>query len=411
MVARQQVTEDRDYEPAKAIRQARLKKLIASQPSNVAGKIEFIDLSDLRRDLGPLWQEKAERIHRRIDELIEDFIPDDGLFCRYSENAYIVVIPRFTESQLRTTRQKILETLGREFGSRNRTAEEDGPVNRDDAVAEAGAGPATARADSMPVKPVAERRALLHRFFPVWDLYHKVISTYACYPCRETLDGGLKIMVGQEPVSTLQLGDWVMNRDLRALEYGASMLDELVRNSFRLFLRIPVHYQTLASRTCRRPYVSFCRELPPYLHKLLVFELFGAPPGATQTSMFEVVNVIRPFCQNILYRTEPGRAMDFSNLFALGILGVGCDFSNPLKSERQIMSEIEAFAVAAEKAGLRADIHGVRTSSLALFAWGAGATFVSGGRVGVGKRVPDTMLRFDWREFYCETDLQARMRS
>ena len=86
-------------------------------------------------------------------------------------------------------------------------------------------------------------------FLPIWDAYHKILSTYACLPTGTTRSG--RIRFGHELVAPDASDIEHAEFDRETFAYLIDVLADLHRNHFAVLVAFAVHYASLGSARSR----------------------------------------------------------------------------------------------------------------------------------------------------------------
>lgn len=258
-------------------------------------------------------------------------------------------------------------------------------------------------ADDLPSFEEAGRdnAAVSYRYRPVWDLHHKVLSTYFCVPVRAFAGYGRRFgyAVLEHPADPYQIACL----DLETFKAGLSMLDELLRNRFQMFIVMTVQFATVTTPRYREVYLEIANRVPHRMRKFVVFELTGLPEGVPQCRLSEVVNSLKPFASAVLARISL-RPRSLANFFETGLHAVGFHLRDEQISEAELIPRLHRLARQAERHRLSLYLNGVKTTSLVMAACGAGVRYVAGNRVGELTDVPTNIHRYKWEDFLNDGD-------
>lgn len=415
----------------------RLRTLLAQPQLLGAGRVHMFNLDRLRERLGDRWPTVRERAHAAAERTLLRHLQPHDVFFRSAEDEYILVFATTSQDAAKLLCAKIVEELHRLFlGDGDlqeiRIATAVGTVDGELLFQEAslsdvfaqirgatGASPDPAAAsvsgsgadDPALVKSASpgarggngaasmtEHIKSLYR--PVWDVERRVISTYMYTPVRQFPDGSAA--EGPSALESITSPERLVAINTAALNEAVATLDELFRNKFRLLLSIPVCFETLAVRRSRQDYLAVCGTIPDYLKRFILFEFLRFNPDVPNGRITDLVTDLRPFCQGCILRVGL-RQPRFAALVGTGLSGVSAVVPADRNAEARTMEDLNAFAVAAERAGLRSYALGIASTSLALAARGAGFSFIASDLVGPADDIPQHMLRFDWMDLFRRT--------
>jgi len=142
-------------------------------------------------------------------------------------------------------------------------------------------------------------------------------------------------------------------------------------------LIVPVRFPTLDHLAARTLYLTLCSQIPERRRNRLVFELTDIPCDLRCLRLDERVRQLRPFCRNVVIRTEISRT-DFSQFDCLSSRLVGVDLSLYRAAGPAMAEALLRFGHHAQGAGFRPYAHGVQAPEMASAAIGKGFEFLSG---------------------------------
>lgn len=130
----------------------------------------------------------------------------------------------------------------------------------------------------------------------------------------------------------------------------------------------------------------------------LVVELTDTPPGAPAMRVAELVAQLRPFARGVHLRVPAGES-DVRRWETTGVAGLIVKPDGPV-AEPAVLARLNAVVAAAERMRAPSSLYGVTRTSLALAAWAAGVTQLSGDCI--GDRFGDDILarRFRLDDLY-----------
>jgi len=403
----------------------RLRAILQGQTRFTAGCFHLIGLAALKDRLGARWAAVERRVQQLMERLLAQHLHPADAWFRHGSETYVVVFATLNKLEAQLLCGKVMQELHELLLGDSDTAD----IVVETAVMDAGGGlavesrslqsllssaldgyheegrappadPGWHRASGgesrRPVREVPgwaveeEPEAapdILYR--PIWDARNQVISTYLCRPKRRR-PGGIEYWgydVLRDPADSGAIADL----DLEILSHSVSLLQELVRNKFRLMMTLPVHFETMAVLVRRRQYLQLCRMIPRQIVGFLAFELNGLPPGIPASRLIELVNALKPYARVILARADLAHA-DPAAAATGGIKVVGIAMPTVAEAVRH-HAEIARFAAAARKHHLLTFADHVDGEAVSALAEQAGFDFLLGDFVGPWCDVPETAVR------------------
>jgi hypothetical protein len=379
----------------------RLRAILHGQDDVVAGQINIIGLGAVRQRLGARWPKvaaKADAIARRA---IEQRLTPADVYVKVDGLNYLLILPELIDDAARLKCALIAEEImkrlvgeeraGAHLDVRTAVARVDGAYVFEEM---AGVAALAAKIYRPPAEPEAAPEPktlpgdhLVYR--PIWDVKRKALSTYICLPPGQ---GRLIDPPSLEGLDLVALDR--VNRDLRRLQAQRRTV----------LLAVPVQYETLASQLRRQRYIEHCQTLPHLEQKLVVFEIVGVPQGLTQGRLTDLVGMLRPHARSVLLRVGLAET-HFAPGPETGVHAVGLDLAEHEGADAATVAALRRFVPAANRAGLRTYVHGVRSLDLTRAALDAGFDYLDGEVITSVVGLPDGIHRFD------ETQLHGMARA
>ncbi len=437
--------------PGLAAVRATLEELISRNAEILGGALNFVGLHPIRDRMGARWDHVRDGVHVATRRIIERHLSDRDVYVRYGELDYLVVFPDLDGEAARTKCAEISDeiqrfligedglaalrprTLVRKIDGRwilqaisDRTAPRagagesppdgdspaaaDGDPPEDAGDGEAGFGLAVAAGTGATLPAWLERddadslsdriRGLSFVYRPIWDVRREVISAFMCLPERRTGAGDL-YGYAVLPSFPNRESDCGM-LDLMTLQTALETLNELLRNAFRYLAVVPVHRATLADSMFRDGLVAICRRHPPEVLRYVVFELSGLEGTVLPARVTELATPLVPLCRDVVLQTD----LDFNQFAAVAdsrIRTTGVDLVRDFRPEKEIVRDLNLYAIRAAQAGVDVFVHGARSRSLTLSAAAAGFSHVDGDAVQFVQNLPQHLFRFEWRDYNLST--------
>ncbi len=433
----------------------RLAQMLGEQRTVLSGNINLVGLHGVRAKLGDDWPRHAERAQLVAQACIRQALALDDIFLRYDDLRFLIVFAKLSREQAQAKCLEIGAEIGRRLLGENFGAEaarvETGVFESDGSLifssltresllerltgvvaanaSNAGAPPASAapsafaaafdetdkagQAEAPPMpdfsfaqidktKALASMRIL---YRAMWDHRRQAITTYFATPAaanvfgRIVQDDDLRREYA-EVLPPVEFDIFVSRCVLRDMA-------ELIGQGKRVLLCWPVDYETLAARNGRQAFIDLCRDIPPSVRQLLMFEFCGLPEGAPQSRVLDIVSALKPYCRAVYLRVKPG-FRNFAMLAQSGVIGAG--FALPPYGNQPGMGNAEGglastkvmgdFARDCARCNLRSYVHGLTLRSQVQAALSAGIDYIDGPAVDRPTDLPGPMRHFNLDEIY-----------
>ncbi len=233
-------------------------------------------------------------------------------------------------------------------------------------------------------------------YLPLWHVKHRAIATFLCLPVLPVSPS--QSLVGDAIFATAPAAV-LCELDIALLRKVAGDLELLLADGKHATLSLPVHFETLAQRTQRKRYMSVCVGLNEGLRRHLAFELVDLPEDAPAGRVAELLSYVRPFARLLSVRTTLSQ-VQFDTFGAAKVSSVGVAVGRETLSESQLLSRMNCFTKAANRAGLHTYAFELRTHSITAAALGAGFDYISGQMIGSIVDAPDAAYHFDVADLY-----------
>ncbi len=338
-----------------ASRLAAFRKAVLEQPQpRLYSALQILDFGQIHLRFGRRWEDLREKIFLIIEHALDRAIgPDDLYLMVDEEHAYLLLTGRRrAEAEARTRlvageiTQRLCGLVPGGIALRVQTL----PFDFD-----------TGLKDVVSPRQLRERIAALHReledrerrvfrdnvmhfrarYRPLVHLRKSLVSAYRVEVLLRDPNGQERpaASVCEERISGLfdaELDGWALRRTGEALR--------ALRDRLRAFLVLPLHYETLAARRLRDPYLQHCRALPARSSRHLVFELLDLPPGMPQSSLRELLAYLRPFAFTFAARIEP-ELLTVEHLEGCGIRFLTANWYGERLVEETITAERRRIAI------------------------------------------------------------------
>lgn len=437
-----------------------LRGLIKNHKGKLAGALHLINLDVVRERLGDRWPALAERLLAGIEIILDRRLTSSDLYIRIEGPSYLIVFGGLddqtaklkcaligheiekhvfgddvdlSELLVRASLFRLDEGLSSEPeeidlagiidsirsgidqtmpGDRRKPAPsqvhaEQPPAENEPEAAESEPGPLPRPPDEPPARkpglgysmlPMSEEPAVPPSSFvyhPIWHVRHDAIATYLCQPVWLRSGGIDRSGEGYVEYSAAHSYEG----DLYALEQIRRSFQLLAAERRQVLLTMSVHFETIARSSLRKDFLALAALLAASERRLLTFELVAVEETVPQTRLTELVSILQPFCRRVSLRCELKRRR-FHGVKEARIYAVGGEAGGGRTAEAAVLDNMDGFAAAAEGAGLRTYLHGLRSLSLTSAAIASGFDYVDGDPVAAPLDRPGNAYRYSLMDLY-----------
>lgn len=376
----------------------RLNSILSQHQAAVEDRVFIISLEPCRAKYGDAWEKTREKVHETVRSILTNRLSKQDMFLRRDDDTFLVVFGAIghREAQVKCTiiGEEILQRLvGRQaindlIDIKTVTVEENGTINLKalpnlDVLLEYVAlhldedrpTPDSA-AEEFPAHVAGSGLEDLRFVFrPMLAVRTKVISTFLCIPVRAVQ--GRLCLSGYDVLGEHAQPRQYLDLDAASLRKSTVELERLGKRGEKSLVGIPVHFETLADSRRRSEYVRLSDQLIGNRTDRVIFEVVGLPTGIPQVRLIDLISALRRHSRAVIGRFEIENR-NFPAYRTSGLHAVGIDIYGSIKREDVLMREIDEFAQAARRNGLKSYLLGIRSISLYTAAIAAGYDYASG---------------------------------
>lgn len=399
-----------------AATKVRLREIFTQGARISAGSIQLIGLTALRTELGDRWDTVKQRVYNQTERLLNKYLSPSDVWLRADASNYVVVfsVPDRQACELicgrivadlhkvmlgssdtsRITVHSIVRDIDGNIAVQAtsldqllaRVLSHQSAVVATDPAHSASHGHVATAVDHAPVD---FRPGICFR--PVFDVHHKVLSTFVC-----RADSATKNILFASRRDRVLHEEYLFQTDMEILIQSIETYTDLYRNSFRYMQNLSVNFSTFAIGRYRRDFLTRCQAIPAYLIPFMVFALEGLPPGVPHGRIAEIVSVLKPYSRAVLALIDDD-IPDFALLSQVGIRGVGVEV-RPGEPQSRAAKRIMTIGSQVRRQGMFFYVDGIRSAELLHIAEEAGAAYLAGPLVGCDTDVPEHMKHVTERE-------------
>ncbi|HZT88137.1 MAG TPA: hypothetical protein VFA12_09215 [Stellaceae bacterium] len=355
----------------------RLREIVATSGSALAGRINLLGLSHIKQHFGDAWQRVADRAERIARNTIERRLSPRDIYGKWDDFDFVLILADLDTAAAQVKcaliAQEIARALVGEEGAelievKSAVVRLDGELDFASVPikgallhtfnqAQQGAAVPVPEADA--AEPAPDPLAGLHfRYRPMWDPVRRSSVVFQCTPliAGDNCDRAVGPIVAGDPVLKGRV-------DIAARQKVLAEVKRLRQAGHPLMLVVPVHFESLAKLSARLDYMKALDELSPEEQHLVLFELLEVPPGVVYSRLFDLVGPLRSRCYGVVACVDLD-CRNFGPIKQSGLRAVGVDLAAHPTPEDALIRQAQRFERASFGTGLFAYAHGVRTPAM-----------------------------------------------
>lgn len=385
---------------------AKLQEVLEKGDKGSAGKLQLLNLDEIKREAGDRWEQMAEKAQAIAEQVIRHRLAPSDIVAPYDDHSFIVLFAELTEEQARLkaaaiareVRQRLLGELGvkdngwvKAFVTDIVTLQQAGADlppeeailawdrafedEEDCAPALGGPGPGAVDAE---VQSRLGEVGVSYR--PTFMVPKGVVGIYTTHIIR--LDALNRILSGpaaypaNDAAVTFEMDRAAVKR---AIEQVRAALKAGQRPGL---VHIGVHTGSLVTHSSGL-IVDMFRVLPPEFRRFFIVGINAQSHGTPMAKVMEAVAAVQPFCRTVTVQVSPDFT-DFDRLARAKISAAGIDLEEPEVGDitpTRLTKEILPFCKVAAQAGLHSYLYGIKRREIAKAAREAGFTYLNGSAV------------------------------
>jgi len=362
------------------------------------GSVYVLGLRNFRDFFGPRWPQYAGKVYEAMENVIGEEIAPNDVYTRVGSDTYLIAFSRQSETGAglkaaniaRRVKQKLFgqsSDLEMEIHALGRRSQAENLAGR--ALA-APAPPAVFSAEADFDSLSVARSQSDFVFVPIWDAYHKILSTYACMPVGTTRAGRMRF--GHELLAPGATDIERAEFDRDTFNFVTEVAADLHRNHFAVLVTFAIQYASLGSAKSRDSLLSAFRKLPPHLKSVITLQIANAPDDAASSTLTERVALVRPYFRAVTYQIGH-MDQDVQRFAYMGLHGLMYRLWDWDKDKALDLEQISTTIRHAKAARLQFAFGGVPDLKVAKLLADAGATYLSGPFLGAALDMPANMRR------------------
>lgn len=383
---------------------AKLQEVLEKGEKGSAGKLQLLDLDEIKREAGDRWEQMAEKAQTIAEQVIRHRLAPSDVVAPYDDHSFIVLFAELTEEQARLkaaaiareVRQRLLGELGvkdngwvKAFVTDIVTLQKAGAdLPPEEAVLawdrafedEEDCAPPLTGPGAVDAEVQSRLGEVGVSYRPTFMVPKGVVGIYTTHIIR--LDALNRILSGpaayppNDAAVTFEMDRAAVKR---AIEQVRAALKTGQRPGL---VHIGVHTGSLVTHSSGL-IVDMFRVLQPEFRRFFIVGINAQTHGTPMAKVMEAVAAVQPFCRTVTVQVGPDFS-DFDRLARAKISAAGIDLEEAEVGEitpARLTKEILPFCKSAAKAGLHSYLYGIKRREIAKAARDAGFTYLNGSAV------------------------------
>lgn len=380
---------------------ARLQEVVEKGDKGSAGKLQLLNLDEIKRDAGDRWEQIADKARVIAEQVIRHRLAPSDVVAPYDDHSFIVLFAELTEEQARLkaaaiareVRERLLGELGvkdhgwvKAFVTDVETLQSaSAGVSSDEVIlswnrvfdAEEDCAPPLPGAQAIDAELQSRLGEVGISYRPTLMTAKGVIGIYAPHILR--LDALNRILTGaaafphNDAAVTFEM-------DKAAAKRAVDQVRGALKAGHRTgLLHITLHTSSLVTHSSGL-IIDMFRALPPEFRRFFIIGINTQTPGVPQTKLWEALPAVQPFCRSVTVQVTT-EFSDFDRLARAKVSAVGIDLEEADIGDvtpTSLTREILPLAKHAAKAGLNSYLYGIKRREIARAAKEAGFTYLNG---------------------------------
>jgi hypothetical protein len=357
----------------------------------VAGSVQLVGLSELRKAMGTGWERLKTLAPAVAEAVIKRRLTSSDTYARRDEETFILCFAEHDQARAEACARRIVEDIKAALA---RAGPELGEINVEQFVAEI--VPPHGDEFDLPlieafanairrVKFEAEQQArewrqrLLRDAFvlysPLFEPEKRMATLFRCLVDEQT--GRSALLRLSAVASEAALREAIFDLDCLIVARSTEGFHVVVQNGGAARLLIPVNWHTLADERFRASYIGLCTDIPDAYRQHILFELHGAPSGAAGGRILELANELGRLAAGGVVEAHPSLG-PLDELAGTGLYGVSLNAAGWGAGANDVAARLVRGTAIARARNLRTIVHGAETMGVIDAATRARVDFVGG---------------------------------
>lgn len=387
--------------------------LTAKQKSNdkiSAGAIELIGLEDIKREIGPAWQELAGRASSIAEEVIRGHLTNADVYTEQDDGTFILFFAEHTKQQasetarqisveIKSTVRKEIPRIAESLGVRHFATELDNDIvftdDKDRPLADALFESLSAMRREAEETIQHRRSAILREarvvYRPVWHTGKRAIMLYRCM--FDAQSGGQILELLEAISDPDQLISIMAELDILLFGKGIKALHEMLQRQARAIMVVALSFHTAANKRFLDDYLRLYRGIPQAYKKFIFVEITGTPAGTPMSRLSGIAAALQPYCHAVLL-DNTDRHHEVSDLADANVSGVTFEMSGSPHNVADFSAAMKRASHIAKARNLTLIVHGVNTIGQLDAAVNLGIDYLDGEAIHVSLDEPRSAFKY-----------------
>ena len=272
----------------------------------LAGSIRFLDLEQIKRELGANWGQASAAAYGIVEDTIRKHLSADDSYAKHGPDMFVLCFAstnrQAVEARMCDIAGEIKQTLSTSKGEAFRVAHDVEDVIFVD-------GDEVPLIDTIAnslrrVRDEAENAAKMWRehllrtacirYKPIWSPSKRVVALHRAVLDEDT---GRRTMQRLSSLSSVdEMLTVLFELDCLILGHAAAGLHDLVNGGGRTQLIVPVNFNNLNLGARRKRFLKLCADIPSAYRRFLLFEICDIPSGNTGRTRSRPDCATEPIC-------------------------------------------------------------------------------------------------------------------
>lgn len=340
----------------------------------LAGSIRFLNLDEIRRELGLNWQEVSATACKIVEDTITKSLSAEDIFARHGEDMFVICFAsadrEAVERRMRDIGEEVKRALSESKSESFRIAHDVADVIFVDG--EEGPLVDTIANSLRQVREEAEKAARVWRehllrtasirYKPVWSPSRKVVALHRAVLDEDT---GRRTMQRLSSLSSVdEMLGVLFELDCLILARATSALHDLVCSGGRTQLIVPVNFNSLNVGTRRKRYLKLCADIPSAYRRFLLFEICNIPAGVLGGRVLDLIVPLNQYAHGTIIEVSISSAIDLVSGAGSAIIGVatrGDELSGPMAD---VSARLKRLVTGLKARNMKVFLHGANSREM-----------------------------------------------